>query len=118
MAVPNDRWRHLRNIAAPLFAAAIRLRTLGSLTLIVVFAFSLNGLNVVNSYVGRFFMTSLADRDAAAFYTYAVCYLCVFAISTIVAVFFQFFQDRLALFWRQYLTKPFVLTIRAWPTTI
>jgi ABC-type uncharacterized transport system fused permease/ATPase subunit len=45
-----------------------------------------NGLNVVNSYVGRNFMTAIADRDKADFIRQALFYIGVFAGSTVVAV--------------------------------
>jgi putative ATP-binding cassette transporter len=76
--------------------------------LLVVLALSLNGLNVVNSYVGRGFMTSLANREVASFYRYGLYYLAVFFASTLVAVTLQFAQDCLALFWRQSLTTDLV----------
>jgi ABC-type uncharacterized transport system fused permease/ATPase subunit len=41
-----------------------------------------NGLNVVNSYVGRHFMTAIADRNQAEFIRHALFYLGVFAAST------------------------------------
>jgi vitamin B12/bleomycin/antimicrobial peptide transport system ATP-binding/permease protein len=53
---------------------------------LVAFLFRANGLNVVNSYVGRNFMTSIADRDKAEFIRQALFYIGVFAASTVVAV--------------------------------
>ena len=85
--------------------AAIRTRTLVMLGIILFFVVSLNGLNVVNSYVGRGFMTSLDRRQVAAFYTLR----CITPRSSSPprsrAVLSQFFEDRLALFWRQSLTQ-------------
>jgi vitamin B12/bleomycin/antimicrobial peptide transport system ATP-binding/permease protein len=40
--------------------------------------------NVVNSYVGRNFMTAIADRNMAEFIQQAVFYIGVFAASTVV----------------------------------
>ena len=50
-----------------------------------MFALSVNGLNVVNSYVGRDFMTAIADRDMAGFVRLAILYVGVFAATTVVA---------------------------------
>ncbi len=108
MPAASSRWRQLAKTVRPLFAPAVRTHTLAGLALLVALALSLNGLNVVNSYVGRGFMTSLADREVAAFYRYGFYYLGVFLASTIVAVSSQFAQDRLALFWRQSLTTHLV----------
>ncbi len=65
---------------------------------------SANALNVVNSYVGRNFMTSIADRDKAEFVRQALFYIGVFAGSTVVAVIARFTEERLGLLWRQFLT--------------
>jgi vitamin B12/bleomycin/antimicrobial peptide transport system ATP-binding/permease protein len=108
MITRERRWPQLVKITKPLFASAIRWRTLVMLALIIIFLLALNGSNVVNSYVGRNFITALTKREAAAFYTFALYYLGIFCVSTIVAVFYQFFQDRLALFWRKSLTRHFL----------
>ncbi len=63
-----------------------------------------NLLNVVNSYVGRDFMTSVERRNLGAFWSYAVLYVGVFAVSTLVAVYYRFFEERLGLLWRKWLT--------------
>src|SRR6516225_2706444 len=60
-----------------------------------------NGLYVVNSYVGRNFMTSIADRDQAEFIRQALFYIGVFAASTVVAVIIRFTEERLGLLWRE-----------------
>ena len=59
-----------------------------------------NGLNVLNSYVGRNFMTSIADRNKAEFVRQAIFYVGVFAGSTVVAVIARFAEERLGLLWR------------------
>ena len=51
---------------------------------------AINGLNIVNSYVGRDFMSALADRKVEAFIREAVYYVMVFAGSTVVAVILRF----------------------------
>ena len=45
-----------------------------------------NGLTVANSYVGRNFMTAIAERHSAEFVRQAMFYVAVFAASTLVAV--------------------------------
>jgi putative ATP-binding cassette transporter len=64
-----------------------------------------NGLNVVNSYVGRNFMTAIADRDMAEFVRQALFYIGVFAASTVVAVIARFGEERLGLLWREFATR-------------
>ena len=41
--------------------------------------FGISGLNVVNSYVGRNFMTAIADRQTPEFIRQAIFYVGVFA---------------------------------------
>jgi putative ATP-binding cassette transporter len=64
-----------------------------------------NGLTVVNSFVGRNFMTAIADRREAEFARLAILYVGVFAASTIVAVVARFAEERLGLQWRDSLTR-------------
>jgi putative ATP-binding cassette transporter len=64
-----------------------------------------NALNVVNSYVGRNFMTAIADRDRSEFARQALFYLAVFAASTVVAVLARFAEERLGVLWREFLTR-------------
>ena len=73
--------------------------------LLFVFALAVNGLNVVNSYVGRDFMTAIAHRDHNGFLRQAILYIGVFAASTAVAVLYRFTEERLGLFWRVWLTR-------------
>jgi putative ATP-binding cassette transporter len=73
--------------------------------LLILFLFGINGLNVVNSYVGRDFMTAIADRDKAGFVTQALNYLGVFAALTAVAVISRYTEESLGLLWREWLTR-------------
>jgi len=73
--------------------------------LLLVFALAVSGLNVVNSYVNRDFMTAVANRDAAGFTRQAVRYVAVFAVSSLVAVMYRFTEERLGLLWRTWLTR-------------
>lgn len=64
----------------------------------------ISALNVANSYVGRNFMTAIAERQPAEFSRQALIYVLVFAASTVVAVIARFAEERLALLWREFLT--------------
>src|SRR5271155_2112407 len=67
-----------------------------------------NALNVINSYVGRNFMTAIADRDMSAFIRQAFIYVGVFAALTLVAVIARFGEERLGLLWRDTMTRGIV----------
>src|SRR5262245_7312291 len=82
----------------------VRWRALALFALLIGLLLAISGLNVVNSYVGRAFMTAISGRDRAGFVRQAVLYLGVFAASTGVAVFQSFAEQRLGLLWRAWLT--------------
>src|SRR5690349_2173288 len=71
---------------------------------LIAFLFAISGLNVVNSYVGRDFMTAVEQRSMAAFVHQALLFVIVFAVSTLIAVIYRFTEERLALLWRDWLT--------------
>ena len=68
----------------------VRWRARGLSALLIAFALIINGLNVVNSYVGRDFITAISHRDRTGFIRQAVLYVVVFAGSTAVAVLYRF----------------------------
>ena len=88
-----------------LLTSEVRRKAYGLLVLLLLFALSVNGLNVVNSYVGRDFMTAIAGRDMPGFARLAILYIGVFAATTVVAVLYRFSEERLGLLWRSWLTK-------------
>ncbi|RUM24837.1 ABC transporter ATP-binding protein/permease [Rhizobium vallis] len=73
-------------------------------SLIALFG-GVSALNVVNSFVGRHFMTAIAERQTAEFIRQAILYAGAFAASTIVSVIARFAEERLALLWREFLTR-------------
>jgi putative ATP-binding cassette transporter len=72
---------------------------------LIVLLLAINGLNVLNSYVGRDFMTAIEQRDWASFARQALLYVGVFALSTATAVFYRFTEERLGLLWRRWMTQ-------------
>ncbi|ANK72455.1 MULTISPECIES: SbmA/BacA-like family transporter [Ensifer] len=72
---------------------------------LIALLFGLNGLNVVNNYVGRNFMTAIAERQMNEFIQQAVFYVCVFAVLTVTGVIARFVEERLALLWREFMTR-------------
>lgn len=75
---------------------------LAALLLLMV---GINGMNVANSYVGRYFMSSIESRDSGGFVRFAWLYVAVFAGSALVGVLFRFTEERLGLLWRDWLTR-------------
>jgi vitamin B12/bleomycin/antimicrobial peptide transport system ATP-binding/permease protein len=71
---------------------------------LVVMMFGINGLNVLNSYVGRDFMSSIEARNLESFRSQAILYSLVFVASTVVSVLYRFTEERLGILWREQLT--------------
>src|SRR5690349_7548363 len=107
-SIDRRAWSRFVRISKPFFTSETRWRAWGGVALLIVLLLSLTGLNVANSYVGRHFMTAIAERQANEYLRFAALYLAVFAVSSVVAVFYQFAQDRFALSWREWLTQRFI----------
>lgn len=73
--------------------------------LLISLLLGINGLNILNSYVGRDFMTAIAGRDMSTYLQEAMLYVGVFAISTLVAVWLRYTEERLGLLWRDWMTR-------------
>jgi putative ATP-binding cassette transporter len=101
-------WNRVLALCKPLFTSTARWRAIGALATVLGLALALNALNVVNSYVGRNFMTAISHRDHSLYARFALLYFAVFMSSTVVGVVDQFVQDRLALLWRHWLTRDLV----------
>ena len=98
-------WNHfvqaVRFLGASEVGGTARLMFLG----LIIFLVATNGITVVNSYVGRDFMTAIANRDRPEFVQQALFYIGVFAVSTLFSVAIRYLEERLALLWREFLTR-------------
>ncbi len=79
-------------------------------SLLILFLLGLNGLNVLNSYVGRDFMTAIGDRNRVEFFRMALIYIGVFAVSTIVSVMCRYTEESLGLVWREWATRRSIMS--------
>jgi putative ATP-binding cassette transporter len=104
----HSMWSHLLMIGLPFYKSEARGRAVGGFVLLVGLLVTINGVNVVNSYVGRGFMTALAERHGGQFFYYAGVLAGVFAIATIVEVFARYAEQWLGLAWREWLTRRFL----------
>lgn len=75
------------------------------LATLLVLMLCINGMNVANSYVGRYFMSAIEQRDSAGFVRFAWLFVAVFAGSSFFGVMFRFTEERLGLLWREWLTR-------------
>jgi putative ATP-binding cassette transporter len=101
-------WSRLLAVGLPFFQSEARRRALGGLGILVTLLLTVDGMNVVNSYVGRDFMTALAERQAGRFFAYAGILAGVFAVSTVVEVLARYAEQWLGVVWREWLTRRFL----------
>src|SRR6266545_4543194 len=104
MSAARSTWGRFVAIATPFFRSELRAQGLLRLALLLALLLGVSALNVVNSFVGRDFMTAIEQRQASAFFGLALVYVGVFAASTLVALFQRFTEQHLGLLWRQWLT--------------
>ena len=97
--------RRFLSAVRDLLSSEVRPKVIGLLILLAMFALSVNGLNVVNSYIGRDLMTAIVAHDMAGFIRLMTVYVAVFAAMTAAAVLYRFSEERLGLLWRSWLTK-------------
>jgi putative ATP-binding cassette transporter len=95
----------LRKVGLPFFTQGPRRAAWGGLALLFLLLLTINGLNIVNSYVGRDFMTALAERHLERFYFLALVLTGGFAASTTVEAINSYLKQRIALRWREWLTR-------------
>jgi putative ATP-binding cassette transporter len=106
--INRETGRRLVRVVDSFLTSEVRWRAIGLLAVLIGLLFAISGLNVVNSYVGRDFMTAVSGRDRPGFVRMAILYLAVFAASTVVAVFQSFTEQRLGLLWRAWATGRFI----------
>jgi putative ATP-binding cassette transporter len=105
LTITRATWSRLLRAVIDFANCEVRWRARGLFALLIALLFAFNGLNVLNSYVGRDFMTAISTRDSAQFTREAFVYLGVFAASAVVGAFSSFSEQRLDLLWRQWLTR-------------
>jgi putative ATP-binding cassette transporter len=100
----RDTWKRFCNALQILAQSEQGPKAMTYAATLVVMMLGINGLNVVNSFVGREFMTAIEHRQLSGFRHQALLYALVFAASTVVAVLYRFTEERLGILWREQLT--------------
>ena len=98
-------WRRFTRAVRSLLTSDVGGKARGLLAVLVSLLLTINGLNVLNSYVGRDFMTAVEDRNTKVFVSKMLLYVFVFALSTVAATIYRFAEERLGLLWRHWLTR-------------
>ncbi|MGB3493601.1 MAG: ABC transporter ATP-binding protein/permease [Elainellaceae cyanobacterium] len=84
-----------------------RWRQWSLLWLLLFLSFVVNGMNVMLSYVFRFVDNALNQKDESTFWQLLFVYLGVLIVAIPVIVLYRYTRLKLALFWREWLTKLF-----------
>jgi putative ATP-binding cassette transporter len=92
-------------ITLPFFRSEARGRALALLGLLLAFILGLNALSVTGSYFCGDFTTAVAERHAGVAVHFALLWAGVLGTITVVHVFKAFTEERLRLWWRQWLTR-------------
>jgi vitamin B12/bleomycin/antimicrobial peptide transport system ATP-binding/permease protein len=103
-----DAWKRFFHVLRLFFTSEVGRPAIHWSIFLLVVILTINGLNVVNSYVGRDFMTAISDRRPSQYVIYAFLYAGVFAASTVAAVFSRFSEERLRLLWREWATRALI----------
>lgn len=102
--ISRATWKRFLEMLAMLGRSEVGGKAKLLFALLILLLFGINGLNVLNSYVGRDFMTAIENKNMGGFLHFALLYVGVFALSTLVAVYFRYSEERLGLVWRNWLT--------------
>ena len=82
----RETWRQFVGAVAAFVRSDVGGRAIAMLAALGAFLLAISGLNVLNSYVARDFMTSIEQRDRAGFVRQSMLWIGVFGASTVVAV--------------------------------
>jgi putative ATP-binding cassette transporter len=95
-------------IARALFASERKRKARGYLIALLAMAMAVGGVQVLMSYAGRDFMTAIARKDTAAYWTALGWYLGTFALAIPIGVFYRWVEEGLALLWREWMAQHMV----------
>ncbi len=98
-------WSRFTAIAWPFFVSEARTKAISGLAVLTVLLLAVNGMNFINSYVMRDFMTALEQRHAHRFFLFGLTLAGVFGLAAIGEAFQFYTEQRMGLVWREWLTR-------------
>ena len=105
LQIIRSTWKRLRSVLRMFAKSEQGPKGVTFAVMLVLLMVGINGLNVINSYVGRDFMSAIENRNMGVFRHQALLYVGVFLASTVVLVFYRFTEERLGILWREQLTR-------------
>ncbi len=97
-------WSRFTTIAWPFFRSEARTKAIGGFILLAALLLAVNGMNFINSYVMRDFMTALETKQTFRFYVFGLALAGVFGLAAIGEAFQFYTEQRVGLVWREWLT--------------
>ncbi|MCX7594637.1 MAG: ATP-binding cassette domain-containing protein, partial [Fischerella sp.] len=105
-------WLRFLALAKPYWFSEQKWKARGLLLLLLILALAVNGINVGISFIFRYIDTSLANfpqtKDTTTFWRFISIYAGLLVIGTPIVVMFGYLQDKLGLYWREWLTGRFL----------
>jgi len=101
-------WKRFWEIARMYWFSEDKWKARGVLALLLILLFGFTALNVILNFVGRDFMTALAEKNLPEFNKALLLYLGAFVVATPVSVFYSFVRKKLGINWRLWLTTHFL----------
>lgn len=101
----RETWDRFKHSVRTFVASPSGRRSLWMLAGLIAFLVAINLLNVLNSYVGRDFMSAIENKNRAGFIKQAWLFVGVFALSTVAAVVCSYLEQRLGMLWRSWQTQ-------------
>jgi putative ATP-binding cassette transporter len=101
-------WKRFWEIARLYWFSEEKWKARSVLALLLVLLFGFTALNVILNFVGRDFMTALAEKNLPEFNKALLLYLGAFVVATPVSVFYSFIRKKLGINWRLWLTTHFL----------
>ncbi len=97
--------RQLWTISRAFFGSEVRYKALGFTMVLLALALSVGGVQVLMSYVARYFMTAIAIKDVSAYWQWLWWYLGTFALAVPLGVYYRWTEERLAVLWREWMAR-------------
>ncbi|MDZ4725882.1 MAG: SbmA/BacA-like family transporter [Leptospira sp.] len=103
----KENWGHLTKIFRELMRSAQGPAVIRNGILLLILVILFNILNVISSFIGRDFISSIEQKRIDVFYSKSMLYAFVFLISAGIGSIYRYSEERLGILWREQLTWKF-----------
>jgi putative ATP-binding cassette transporter len=103
--INRDAISQFLRVTKPFFVSSDKRIARSLVGLLIVFSIMVSGVNVLMNYAQGKFMTALSLKDGGLFYRYLGVFVASFLAAVPLAVFYRFAEERLALRWREWMSR-------------